>query len=128
MSDNNSETSTTTNDFAILMALVTEERIVFDFQVAEKTSKIFRVTGASTWKEAEEIIDEDGYHTCRVTEVDGLFNSLEDYKPWREERIKQVKIGFKWYDINRLAIDAEYYLSHDWNIRRVVQGLHQEVA
>jgi len=121
MSDNNSETSTTTNDFALLMALVTEERIVFDFSIAEKSSRTFRVTGATTWTQAAEILDEDGTHTIRVEELDGYIQHIEDYKPQREQRVMQVKIRHDWYDLNRLAVDAEWYIKNDFNIRNEIQ-------
>ena len=121
MSDNNSETSTTTNDFALLMALVTEERIVFDFSIAEKSSRTYRVTGAKTWAQAAEILDEDGTWSERVRELDGYHQYIEDYKPHREQRVMQVKIRYEWYDLNTLAVEAEYYIGNDHNIRMAIQ-------
>ena len=111
MPDSNQTTSTTMNDLKIIMAMVEEERIVFRFTVAEKTQRTYQVTGSTTWKEAEAHMEE-GFYGDNVTELDGSFEGVEDYKPNRDQRIKQVKIGYTWYDVNDLMCDPQYYLRY----------------
>ena len=43
-------------------------------------------------------------------------------------KIKQVKIGYEWYDLQDLVYDPEYYLEDDYNIQAVLDGDHQEGA
>lgn len=121
------------------MSLVTEKRTLIQFQIAEKSSRTYRIK-APSWRAAKEMIgnthsnggnyymggadyDQEYYY-----EEDGCHQYIEDYLPSFDEKIKQVKIGYEWYDLNDLVWEPDYHLEQDYNIRRVLEGDHQEVA
>ena len=93
-----------------LMCLVTARRTVFDFDVAEKVSYTHRVE-ATTWKEAAEKVDD-----YEGDIIDGSHQYLRSYRPTRQQKVKQVKIGYEWYDLSDILSDAEYYLESDVNV------------
>ena len=101
----------TENALNKIMSVVTDRRVVFDFCVAEKVSYTHRVE-ATTWKEAEEKLDEGDYEI-----IDGSHEYLHSYRPTREERVKEVKIGYRWYNLSDIVYDPDYYLENEWNIR-----------
>mgnify|MGYP003638070708 CR=1 FL=1 len=112
-----------------LMSLVTERRTLIQFQIAEKSSRTFRIK-ASSWKAAKEMIDEthhnsgyinsDNYDDDFYHEVDGCHEFIQSYAPTLDQKIKQVKIGYEWYDLQQLIWDPHYHLESDFNINRVL--------
>ena len=139
MSDTNTDTSTTTNALTTLMSLVTEKRTLVQFQIAEKSTRTYRIK-APSWRAAKEMINEthsDGgnyflggepYDQDYYYEEDGCYQHIQDYAPTFDEKIKQVKIGYEWYDLQQLVWEPTYYLTDDYNIGRVLAGYHQEVV
>ena len=125
----------TTNAITTLMSLVTEKRTLVQFQIAEKTSRTYRIK-APSWRAAKEMIYnthdnagsyDDDHDDEFFYEVDGCFEHVQDYQPTFDEKLKQVKIGYEWYDLQQLLWEPSYYLEQDFNIRRVLAGEHQEV-
>lgn len=113
-----------------LMSLVSEKRTLVQFQIAEKLSRTYRIK-APSWKAAKEMIDVthdnagtmnpdyDDEYDCYY-EQDGCINYLQEYQPTFDQKIKQVKIGYKWYDLQRLVYDPTYYITRDMHIQRVL--------
>jgi hypothetical protein len=128
MSDAHDDTRTTTDALTHLMSLVTEKRTLVQFQIAEKSSRTYRIK-APSWRAAKEMIDDThdnagnwsdpDYEDDYYYEVDGHHEHIDDYKPTFDEKIKQVKIGYQWYDLSDLVYDPTYYLARDTNISEV---------
>ena len=70
----------------------------------------------------------DSYDDNVYFEMDGSHDYIADYQPTFDMKIKQVKIGYEWYDLQDLVYDPEYYLEDDYNIQAVLDGDHQEGA
>ena len=131
--------TTPENALSTLMSLVTEKRTLVQFQIAEQFSKTYRIK-APSWKAAKEMIDDThdnggndhgigsgDYDSDCYYEIDGSHEHIKEYKPSFDMKIKQVKIGYEWYDLQDLVYEPEYYLEDDYNIGRVLDGDHQEV-
>ena len=126
MSDAHADTRTTTDALTTLMSLVTEKRTLVQFQIAEKSSRTYRIK-APSWRAAKEMIDDThsnggnmgydaDYDDSYYFEEDGCHQHIDDYKPTFDEKIKQVKIGYEWYDLQQLVWDPEWHLESDVNI------------
>lgn len=136
MSDAQADTRTTTDALTTLMTLVTEKRTLVQFQIAEKSSRTYRIK-APSWRAAKEMIDDthdNAGNTCHdydddyYYEVDGCHEHMQDFAPTFDEKIKQVKIGYEWYDLQQLVWDPQYHLESDWNINRVLTEKLMAVA
>ena len=120
MSDAHTDTSTTTDALTTLMSLVTEKRTLVQFQIAEKSSRTYRIK-APSWRAAKEMIDDTHYNAGNMWnhdydddcyyEEDGCHQHIQDYAPIFDMKIKQVKIGYEWYDLQQLVWDPDYFLS-----------------
>ena len=112
--------TTPENALSTLMSLVTEKRTLVQFQIAEKSSRTYRIK-APTWRAAKEMIDDshknagncwnNDYEDDYYYEVDGFHEHHRAYAPTLDTKIKQVKIGYEWYDLQELVWDPEYFLS-----------------
>ena len=138
MSDAHTDTSTTTDALTTLMSLVAEKRTLVQFQIAEKSSRTYRIK-ASSWKAAREMIDDThdnggnmgydaDYDDSYYFEEDGCHQFIDSYAPTFDEKIKQVKIGYEWYDLQQLVWDPQYHLESDCNINRVLMEKLTAVA
>jgi len=103
-----------------LLKKVTERRTIVEFTIAEKVQKTYRIQ-SSSWKEAKEKIavseysgdwddefadfDGDVFH-----HVDGSHDYIKSYAPQYEQKIRQVKIGYGWIDVEDLEKNPLYYL------------------
>ena len=117
------DTSTTTNALNVIMSLVTERRTLIQFEIAEKSSRTYRIK-APSWRAAKEMIDDthhnagmqtfhDSYDDDCYFEVDGGHYHIADYRPTLDQKIKQVKIGYEWDDLQQIVWDPEYHLETD---------------
>lgn len=125
MLDSKQPNSQPKNELEIIMAMVHDERVSFRFTIAEKVQRTFEVIGSTTWDEAQEYLESEGTYGENVEEIDGSHEFVQDYKPNRSQRVKQVKIGYKWYDLNDLVCDFHYYLQNDINIRNVFLAMSE---
>ena len=125
MPDSNQQNTTPKNELEIIMAMVHDERVSFRFTIAEKVQRTFEVIGYTSWDEAQKYLESEGTYGENVEEIDGSFEFVQDYKPNRSQRVKQVKIGYNWYDLNDLVCDFHYYLQSDYNIRRVFMAMSE---
>ena len=113
------------NDMDILMSLVNEKRTLIQFQMAEKIVKTYRIK-APSFRAAKGMIDnthfnngiDEDYDGDVYCEMDGWSEYWETYQPVFDEKIKQVKIGWKWYDVSALKSETRWYLESDININR----------
>lgn len=117
------------NALNTLMSLVTEKRTLVQFQIAEKSSRTYRIK-APSWRAAKEMIDNthhnsgeiysDDYDDDVYHEEDGCHEHIQYFAPTFDMKIKQVKIGYEWYDLQQLVWDPQYHLESDININRVL--------
>jgi hypothetical protein len=105
-----------------LLKKVTDRRTIVEFTIAEKIEYTYRIK-ASSWKDAKEkyaVSEDDGCYDSFATEeeleenkffrVDGSHCYVNSYAPKYEQKIKQVKIGYRWFDLENLEEDPLYYL------------------
>ena len=118
---------------SIVLGYATEKRTLIQFERAEKFSKTYRIK-ADSWNHAQRRIEDEDlyidngwtenatsdYEDEAILEIDGSHQPIEEYKPTFDRKIVQVKIGYKWYDWDRLTESLQYYVSQDYNIRRVM--------
>ena len=91
-----------------LLKRVTDRRTIVEYTVAEKIQKTYRIE-SSSWKEAKEKM-QDSDESLMDDYVDGSYEYVKEYAPQYERKIKQLKIGHQWYDLDDLECDPEYYL------------------
>tara|TARA_Y100000004_G_scaffold193499_1_gene256184 strand:- start:1132 stop:1605 length:474 start_codon:yes stop_codon:yes gene_type:complete len=130
--DNESEVKLS-QALAIVLGYSTEKRTLIQFDRAEKFSKTYRIK-ANSWNEAKRRIEDEDlsidngwtdrddadYEQDTILCVEDSYCHWEDYKPTFDRKIEQVKIGYRWYDLDRLTASLRYYVSDDHNIRRVM--------
>ena len=118
---------------AIVLGYSTEKRTLIQFEVAEKFSKSYRIK-ADSWNHAQRRIEDEDlyihsgwteddtsdYEDEAILEIDGSHQHIEEYKPTFDRKVEQVKIGYKWYDMDRLTQSLHYYVKQDRNIRRAM--------
>ena len=118
---------------SIVLGYVTEKRTLIQFERAEKFSKTYRIK-ADSWNHAQRRIEDEDlyidngwteddtsdYDEEAILEIDGSHQHIEEYKPTFDQKIEQVKIGYRWYDLDRLTESLQYYVSQDYNIKRVM--------
>ena len=118
---------------SIVLGYVTEKRTLIQFEVAEKFSKSYRIK-ADSWNHAQRRIEDEDlyihngwteddtsdYEDDPILEIDGSHQHIEEYKPTFARKVEQVKIGYRWYDMDRLRASLLYYVSQDYNIRRTM--------
>lgn len=111
------------NAITILLNMVTARRTLIEFTIAEKFQKTYRIK-SNTWNAAKKMIDNthenggrDGgiysdseYEQQCYYEVDGTYEHLDEFKPQLERKVKQVKIGNTWHDVNDIEADPVYIL------------------
>ena len=118
---------------SIVLGYVTEKRTLIQFEVAEKFSKSYRIK-ADSWNHAQRRIEDEDlyihngwteddtsdYEDDPILEIDGSHQHIEEYKPTFARKVEHVKIGYRWYDMDRLRVSLLYYVSQDYNIRRTI--------
>ena len=120
--DTDAQKKTARTCYHELLNKVTDWRTLVEFTVAEKIEHTYRIK-ASSWKDAKEkyaVSEDDGCYDSFATEeeleenkffrVDGSHCYVNSYAPKYEQKIKQVKIGYEWFDLDDLESDPIYYL------------------
>ena len=134
MAEAETELSTTEEAMIQLSRLVLEQRTMIHFTIAEKSQREYKTVGNS-WKEVKAGIengtldhggndfnvDETWEFFDHYYEVDGSHEHLWDGKPTFDRKVKEVRIGYTWYDWADLMDDPEYYLGTS-AIRRAIEG------
>jgi hypothetical protein len=101
-----------------ILKRVTDRRTIVEFTIAEKIQKTYRIQSGS-WKQAKEKIarsDDNGCYDDDLmdgdfyNEVDGSWQYIQSYAPRYERKIRQLKIGYRWFDLDELESDPLYYL------------------
>lgn len=126
---------------AIVLGYSTEKRTLIQFEVAEKFSKSYRIK-ADSWNGAKKRIEDEDlyihsgwtdsptsdYDEDPICEIDGSHQHIEEYKPTFDRKVEQVKIGYRWYDLDRLTQSLQYYVSRDHNIKSTMDDNAREAV
>jgi hypothetical protein len=105
-----------------LMGMITDRRMLVEFTICEKIEKTYRIQ-SSSWTDAKQKIsrssDEGCYDSFAIEEelegdhyfhIDGSHCYVKSYAPQYEKKVREVKIGYRWFELEDLKNDPIYYL------------------
>tara|TARA_R100001086_G_C11749891_1_gene235029 strand:+ start:79 stop:498 length:420 start_codon:yes stop_codon:yes gene_type:complete len=104
-----------------LMSIVEDKRTLIQFEISEKCSRTYRIK-ASSFREAKELINNthsdggcyydgtENYDEECYYEVDGSHAFIREFAPTFDDKIKQVKIYGRWFDLSDIVYDPLEFL------------------